>query len=188
MTTVVRGQIATISESRETHNVQQLHSNVDWTRNICQQIYLITAMIGKDTLTYVEMKQQPEKPQFIMAMQKEISNHENCQHYPNANPLHYWGIHLPVVYAFLLNSTMRTYSGFIYFNFSNDVAPFSPEGPNCHNHFALFVSDQWTNFQCLRFSWSEISFCIAIINWGFSGCCFISTYVNVSLPIIAVIR
>ena len=58
MTTVVRGQIATISASREIHNVQRAHSNVDWTRNICQPMELITVMIVKDTLTYGEMKQQ----------------------------------------------------------------------------------------------------------------------------------
>ena len=54
--------------------------------------------------------------------------------------------------------------------------------------FAPFVSDRRTNFQCLRFSWSEISFFIAVINCGFYGCRFIPPYVNVSLPIIAVIR
>ena len=54
--------------------------------------------------------------------------------------------------------------------------------------FAPFVSDWWTNFQCLRFSCLEISFCISVINCGLSGCRFISPYVNVSLPIIAVIR
>ena len=68
MTTVVRRQIATISVYREIHNVQRAHSNVDWTRNICQPMALITEMIGKDTLTYEEMKQQPEKPQFITEM------------------------------------------------------------------------------------------------------------------------
>ena len=80
MTTVVRGQIATISASREIHNVQRAHSNVDWTRNICQQMALITAMIGKDKLTYGEMKPQPEKPQFITAIQKDISDHEKHKH------------------------------------------------------------------------------------------------------------
>ena len=38
MTTAVRGQIATISVSRDPQNVQRAHSNVDWTRNICQQM------------------------------------------------------------------------------------------------------------------------------------------------------
>ena len=57
MTTVVRGQIATISTSRKIDNVQQAHSNIDWTRNICLPMALITAMIGKDTLTYGDMKQ-----------------------------------------------------------------------------------------------------------------------------------
>ena len=56
MITVVRGQIATILASREIQNVQQAHSNVDWTRNICQPMALITAMIDKDILTYGEMK------------------------------------------------------------------------------------------------------------------------------------
>ena len=51
-TTAVRGQKATISESRDLQNVQRAHSNVDWTRNICQPMALITAMISKDTLTY----------------------------------------------------------------------------------------------------------------------------------------
>ena len=81
MTTFVRGQIATISESREIQNVQRVHSNVNWTRNICQSMALITAMTGKDTLTYGEMKRQPDKPQFITAMQKEISNHEKRKHW-----------------------------------------------------------------------------------------------------------
>ena len=63
MTTVVRGQIAKISVSREIQNVQRAHSKVDWTRNICQPMALITAIIGKDTLTYGEMKRQPGKPQ-----------------------------------------------------------------------------------------------------------------------------
>ena len=70
-----------ISASREIQNVQQAHSNVDWTRNICQPIALITAINGKDTFTYVEMKQQLDKPQFIMAMQKEISDHEKRKHW-----------------------------------------------------------------------------------------------------------
>ena len=38
-------------------------------------------MIVNDTLTYGEMKQQPDKPQFIMAMQKEISDHKNRKHW-----------------------------------------------------------------------------------------------------------
>ena len=42
---------------------------------------LITAMIGKDTLTYREMKQQPDKPKFITAMQKEISDHKHRKHW-----------------------------------------------------------------------------------------------------------
>ena len=54
--------------------------------------------------------------------------------------------------------------------------------------FPPFVSNRWTNFQCLRCLWSEISFCVAFMNWGFYGCCFISPYVDVSLLIIAVIR
>ena len=37
---------------------------------------LISEIIDKDTLTYGEMKQQPDKPQFITAMQKEISDHK----------------------------------------------------------------------------------------------------------------
>ena len=37
---------------------------------------LITAMIGKDTLTYVEMKRQSDKPRFITVIQKEISDLE----------------------------------------------------------------------------------------------------------------
>ena len=64
----VRGQIATILVSEDIQNVQRAHSNVDWTRNIYQPMALITAIIGKDTLTYGEMKRQPDKPQFIMAM------------------------------------------------------------------------------------------------------------------------
>ena len=80
MTTAVRGQIATISASRDLQNVQRAHSNVDWTRNICQPMALITAMISKYTLTYGEMKQQPDKPQFITAMQKEITDHEQRKH------------------------------------------------------------------------------------------------------------
>ena len=54
--------------------------------------------------------------------------------------------------------------------------------------FAPFVSDRWNNFQCLRCSWSEISFCISGINCSLSGCCFIYPYVNLSLLIIYVIR
>ena len=81
MTTAVKGQIATISSSRDIQNVQQAHSNVDWTRNICQTMALITAMIGKDTLTYGEMKRQPDKPQFITAMQKEISEHDQRKYW-----------------------------------------------------------------------------------------------------------
>ena len=81
MITVVRGQIATISTSKEINNYQQAHSNVDWTKNIYQPKVLITAIIGKDTLTYGEMKRQPDKPQFIAAMQKEISNHEKRKHW-----------------------------------------------------------------------------------------------------------
>ena len=70
MTTVVREQIATISVSGEIQNVERAHSNLDWNINICQTMALITAIIGKDRLTYVDMKQQPDKPQFITAMQK----------------------------------------------------------------------------------------------------------------------
>ena len=70
MTTVVRGKIATIYASREIHNVQRAHSNVDWTINICQPMVLITAMISKDTITYVEMKRQPYKLPFMAAIQK----------------------------------------------------------------------------------------------------------------------
>ena len=81
MTTVIRGQIATISALREIQNVEQAHSNVNWTRNICQPMALITAMIVKDTLTYGEMKRQPDKPKFITAMQKDISDHENRKHW-----------------------------------------------------------------------------------------------------------
>ena len=81
MTTAIRGPIATISASRDIQNVQRAHSNVNWTRNICQPIALITAMIGKDTLTYGEMKRQTDKPQFITAIQKEISDHEKRKHW-----------------------------------------------------------------------------------------------------------
>ena len=42
---------------------------------------LITAMIGKYILTYGEMKRQPDKPKFITAMQKEISDHEKRKHW-----------------------------------------------------------------------------------------------------------
>ena len=42
---------------------------------------LIKSMIGKDTLTYGGVKRQPEKPQFITAMQKEISDHKKCKHW-----------------------------------------------------------------------------------------------------------
>ena len=81
MTTYVRGQISTISASRDLQNVQRAHLNFDWTRNICQPIALITEMIRVDTLTYGEMKRQPEKPHFITAMQKEISDHEQRKHW-----------------------------------------------------------------------------------------------------------
>ena len=85
MITVARGQIATISASREIHNVQLAHSNVYWTRNICQPMALITVMIGKDKLTYGDMKQQLDKLKFITVMQKEISNHEKCKHWKLVN-------------------------------------------------------------------------------------------------------
>ena len=68
MTTVIRRQIATISTLREIHNVQRAHSNIGWNRNIYQPMALITAITGKDKLTYGKMKQQPYKPQFITAM------------------------------------------------------------------------------------------------------------------------
>ena len=42
---------------------------------------LITEMISKDTLTYGEIKGQPYKPHFIVAMQKEISDHKHCKHW-----------------------------------------------------------------------------------------------------------
>ena len=42
---------------------------------------LITAMIGKDTLTYGEMKRQPDKPEFITSMQKEISDDKKRKHW-----------------------------------------------------------------------------------------------------------
>ena len=38
-------------------------------------------MIGKDTLTYINMKRQPAKPQFITAIQKYISDHEQRKHW-----------------------------------------------------------------------------------------------------------
>ena len=76
MTTSFRGKIESISASRYLQNVQRAHSNVYWTRSICQPMDIITAMIGKDTLTYGEMNQQPDKPQFITAMQKKIYDHE----------------------------------------------------------------------------------------------------------------
>ena len=60
MTTVVIVQKATIPASREIHNVQRAHSNVDWTRNICQPMALITETISKNTYGY--MKRQPDKP------------------------------------------------------------------------------------------------------------------------------
>ena len=55
MTTAVKGKIATISASIDLQNVQRAHSNVDWTRNICQPMAIITAMISKDTVIYGEM-------------------------------------------------------------------------------------------------------------------------------------
>ena len=81
MTTAVRGQIATILASRYLQNIQIAHSNVDWTRNFCQPMDLIIAMIGKDKLTDGEMKRQPDKPQFITSMQKGISDHERRKHW-----------------------------------------------------------------------------------------------------------
>ena len=81
MTNAVRVQIETIFASRDPQNVQRAHSNVDWTRNICQPMALITVMISKDILTYGEMKRQPYKPQFIMATQKEIFDHEQRKHW-----------------------------------------------------------------------------------------------------------
>ena len=80
MKTVARGKIATISASREIQSVERAHSNVDWTSNICQPMALITAMIGKDTSTYGETKRQPDKPKFITAMQKDISDHKKRKH------------------------------------------------------------------------------------------------------------
>ena len=38
-------------------------------------------MIGKNTLTYGEMKRQPDKPQFITAMKNEISDHKQRKHW-----------------------------------------------------------------------------------------------------------
>ena len=70
MTTAVKGKIATSSASIDLQNVQREHSNVDWTRNICQPMAIITAMISKYTFTYGEMKRQPDKPHFITAIQK----------------------------------------------------------------------------------------------------------------------
>ena len=46
---------------------------------------LIKAMIGKDTLTYGDMKRQPDKPKFITAMQKEISHHKKRKHWKLVN-------------------------------------------------------------------------------------------------------
>ena len=87
MTTIVRGQIATISASREIRNVQRAHSNVNWTINIYQPMALITVMIGKDALTYGDMKRQPEKPQFITEMQKKISDHKKRKHLEVSPPI-----------------------------------------------------------------------------------------------------
>ena len=56
MTTFVRGKIATILASIEIQNFQRAHSKVYWNRNICLPMALIIAMIGKDKLTYGEMK------------------------------------------------------------------------------------------------------------------------------------
>ena len=42
---------------------------------------LITSTTGKDTLTYVEMKRQPYKLQFITEMKKEISDHEKSKNW-----------------------------------------------------------------------------------------------------------
>ena len=81
MTTVVRRKIATISASREIQNFQRAHSKVDWTRNICQPMALIISIIGKDKLTYGEMKRQPDKTQFITEMQMDISDHEKRKHW-----------------------------------------------------------------------------------------------------------
>ena len=80
MTTAARGQITTILASRYLQNAQRARSKIDWTRNICQPMDLITAMIGKDTLTYGEVMQQPDKPEFITVMQTEISDHEQRIH------------------------------------------------------------------------------------------------------------
>ena len=81
MTTSVRGKISTISASRDLQNVQRAHSKVDRTRNICQPMALIIAMISKDTFTYGEIKRQLDKLQFITTMQKEISDHEQRKHW-----------------------------------------------------------------------------------------------------------
>ena len=42
---------------------------------------IITAMIGKDTFKYGGTKQQPDKPQFITEIQKDISGHEKHKHW-----------------------------------------------------------------------------------------------------------
>ena len=42
---------------------------------------LITAIISNDTFIYAEMKQQPDIPQFITSMQKEISDHKKRKHW-----------------------------------------------------------------------------------------------------------
>ena len=81
MTTIARGQIATISALREIHNVQWAHLNVNWTINVCQPMAPITEMTGKDTLTCGYTKLQLDKPQLITAMQKEISDHEKRKHW-----------------------------------------------------------------------------------------------------------
>ena len=38
-------------------------------------------MIGKETFSYGDMKRQTEKTQFIMAMQKEISDQKKSKHW-----------------------------------------------------------------------------------------------------------
>ena len=81
MTTAVRRQIETMSASRYYQNLQRAHSNFYWTRNVCQPMARITAMIVKYTWTYWYMKQQPDKPQFITEMQKEISDHKKSKHW-----------------------------------------------------------------------------------------------------------
>ena len=73
--------ISTITALRDIQNVQRAHSNVDWTRNTCQPMALITEIIGKDKFKNGEVKRQPEKPQFIMAMQKEIYEHKKHKHW-----------------------------------------------------------------------------------------------------------